>query len=235
MRNALVLGCARSGTSILGELFEVFPCYGYLFEPDVEWLGGLGGSLRPWAAKNPVTFALTEDQAISLRTPGLACDLAAVREVLDDPAVIWIVRRPADAVASMLKGMGLEWGHGPRPDDWRVWAGAGPAAKAIRQWEWVNGPGHQGAKPDLLVRYEDLVADPVSIARQVGAVVEVPPDPTVERVWESMICGSYEARHQVRWKDHTGPRVGWGRKRLAALGVRLDTVADLAASFGYRP
>ena len=36
MKNVLILGCGRSGTSIFGELFESLPGFSYLSEPDLD-------------------------------------------------------------------------------------------------------------------------------------------------------------------------------------------------------
>jgi hypothetical protein len=231
VRNVVILGCARSGTSILGELFELLPCYGYLFEFDVEEVLS-GSAARPWAAKNPTLFRDTEDEAIATRTPGLACEIGVVRDVLD-PVVLWIVRNPLDATASMLKGMKTGWGHGPRPDDWADFIDGDPLLKGARQWQWVNGEGFPRASPDHVVRYEDLLSDPEKVLRDVCRIVEAPVLECVIETWSKMVADpDYEARYQVRWKvPHERGR--WNALTPDQQTVVRDFLGSLPADFGY--
>lgn len=239
MKNVLVLGCARSGTSILGELFDHLPEYRALeFEPDVQWLSRFA---RPCAVKNPALFRPTEEEAIAVRSPGLPFELGAVRQELDDPDALWIVRHPLDAVASLRPGLADFWGHGPPPPDFPALFERPVIERCAAQWDWVNGAGFRSAcvLRVMLVYYEDLVAQPVGTAARVCAFLGYRSLPRGAVEWAATVSDDvthHQARHQSRWAtaDHAR-RVGRWRENLtdfeAMAAARLTQAT--AAFFGY--
>lgn len=243
LRNVLILGCPRSGTSIVGELFEIMPFYRYHFEPAVTRLRVGPPGTGPVAAKNPVTFVPpddpTEDDSIAARTPGLACDLASVRALLD-PVVIWVVRDPVDTVASLGPGLSSGWGHGPRPPWWQEALGWDVTRRAASFWVWINQSGF-GAVPDaLVVRFEELISDTATTVGRIWDHVGFTSHPELLGQYERMVGDerAYQAAYQDRWADPSASRsrIGRGRRDLPASAVDLvETVTAAAAErFGYR-
>ena len=109
----LLLGCGRSGTSIFGELFDGLGGYEYTSEPNfIDTLRTFGASK---AIKVPTE---SEGYAADL---GLSFPLDVLLSRFPNTVVFWIVRHPFDAICSLRIGIRNNWGHHPRPPDWRSW------------------------------------------------------------------------------------------------------------------
>lgn len=164
-RHVVVLGCGRSGTSNLGELFEAVPQYDHRFEPAMSELRTLPFDSRPVAVKVP-----TDDRARRARfTPGLPFDLEELLDAVPQPrALLWVVRHPLDTICALRPGIAADWAHDPRPDDFGRWLDRPLVERCARHWANVNGAGHDrvGALAEV-VRYEDLVFRPVEAASRV--------------------------------------------------------------------
>lgn len=242
--HVLVLGSPRSGTSILGELFEVLPQFNYYFEPSVDWLNRTPWDILRWAMKNPIDLCEgNRNRAVQKRTPGLGCDMREVIDAARNLTAVWIVRHPLDAIASSLPGLRDGWMHGPEPVEWEALLYTPAHIRAAFMWRWINREGWASANELFkveLVRYEDLVLDTRATVERIlwhvgGVDVS---DPAVDR-YVSLVddaTGGYEAKHQDRWvtQGHTR-HVGRWRETLTPGQVAEVTpiVGEVASSFGY--
>lgn len=227
----LLFGCPRSGTSILGELFEHIPGYQFYFEPSLTRVQRLDHGSWDWALKNPI--------GPQPWTPGMACDLDDLFAAVPDPVSVFIVRHPLDAVCSLRPGMALGWNHGPPPPGSDNITD--PLRRATAIWNWVNNEGHTNLterQVPLLVTFEALVNDSDTEITRILEHCKIPVPATIGR-YTSLISdrtGGYEAKHQDRWvtEDHDR-RVGRWRNQItdAELAVTWAAVAATAARFGY--
>ena len=94
--HAIVLGCGRSGTSILGELFAGLPGYSYHSEPPFEALAGIDYGA-------PVAIKVPKPAAGRDTSPGLPFLVDDLRAVVPEPReIFWLVRHPLDAICPSL-------------------------------------------------------------------------------------------------------------------------------------
>jgi hypothetical protein len=134
--HALILGCGRSGTSIFGELFEHLPGYRYYSEPPFEDLFRLDYS-QPVAVKVP-----RESEGYPADT-GLSFPLTALGNALPAPRqMFWLVRHPLDTISSLKVGIARNWGHHPKPPDWREWLSRPLAERCAHHWNYLNSRGY---------------------------------------------------------------------------------------------
>lgn len=242
--HVLILGAPRSGTSILGELFEMLPQFNYYFEPDVEYVKTAPLDLFRWAFKNPIDLARGHrGVAVKKRTAGLGCDVREVLDVTSNLKVVWIVRSPLDAIASSVLGLTDGWMHGPEPENWEELLDAEPHIRAASMWRWINDQGWHNANRFFdveLVRYEDLVVfTRDTVERILTHVGGVPLDEPAIYHYVSLVnndTGGYEAKHQNRWatRDHVR-RIGRWRETMTEKQVSdvLTMTSDIASIFGY--
>lgn len=244
--HVLILGAPRSGTSILGELFEMLPQFHYYFEPDIYFLKATREDFVRfrWALKNPIDLHHGQRElAVGKRTPGLACDMSELLDITTNFKAVWIVRHPLDAVASSIPGVTNGWEHGPEPANWESLLGDEPHIRAASMWSWINDAGWHNANElfDVeLVRYEDLILRKrETVDRILTHVGGVPLDePAIDR-YISLLnneTGQYEAKHQVMWvtRDHER-RIGRWRETMTEKQVEevLPMVSDIGKTFGY--
>jgi hypothetical protein len=237
--NIVILGSARSGTSIFGELFELLPGFRYYFEPGLERLSALDYDLGPIAVKMPRAADVTRT------TPGLAFLLEEMVNIVRDPfRILWQVRHPLDAICSLRVGIQANWAHGPRPQEWETLRTLPLIEQCAHYWAYVNGVGFQAVRDRASVyRYEDMIVDPRGAAVRACKEAEVD-GPAVEAAverWCSLVSNdkspdAYEAKHQVRWSrlDHSA-RTGRWRENLSPDDIRLalPIVSKAAHVFGY--
>ncbi len=236
-RDALILGCGRSGTSIFGELFEALPGFRYASEPSLHELRHLERAGLAVAAKVPQV-----DPALPAPA-GLPLPLDAMVRALADPVIVWVVRHPLDAIASLRVGIADGWGHHPRPPDWRAWSQRPLVERCAHHWATINGEGWAAVADRVaaVVRFEDLIAAPEAVARDVADLVGADADgPEVARWWSRVRDRDdehfVEARTSRRRSrpDHT-VRVGRWRENLDRADVAsvLGIVGPAARTFGY--
>lgn len=154
-----ILGCGRSGTSIFGELFQSLPNYRYYSEP--EWI--------EFAAINfdtPVAIKVPKPPEHSTTTPGLPFKLRDFLKIFPEHGVIfWQVRHPLDAICSLRVGIAKNWGHHPRPPDYKEWAPRSLVERCAHHWNYLNTVGYQQMKDLVQVnRFEDMIKEPLRMA-----------------------------------------------------------------------
>ena len=125
--------------SIFGELFEALPGFQYASEPHLHELAALERAGTAIATKVPRADPDRPAPA------GLPRSLAEMEAALDDPVIIWIVRHPLDAIASLRVGIADGWGHHPRPPDWERWLDRPLVVRCAHHWATINGPGWEAA------------------------------------------------------------------------------------------
>lgn len=240
-RHVVILGSGRSGSSILGELFESLAAYDYRFEPSMAELGTIDYGARPVAIKVP-----KDDRARSPRfSPGLPFDLGELLDTVPEPrALVWIVRHPLDAVCSLRPGVAADWAHNPRPPDYERWLDRPLVERCARHWAYVNGPGHDtvGHLAEV-VRYEDLVFEPVRTGMRVLARAGVGRRAASDAVarWAATVgndkgAGAYEARRQDWLSGANRRRVGRWQSELDTADVERirPILGSVPAKFGYK-
>lgn len=240
-RDALVLGCGRSGTSIFGELFEALPGYRYVSEPTLEELAAASAD-RPDASPALAT-KVPQAHPDHPAPVGLPLPLDVMVDALLQPALVWVVRHPLDAIASLRVGIDDGWGHHPRPPDWEAWLDRPLVERCAHHWASINGAGWEAVADEVaaIVRFEDLIAAPEDVARDVADLVGADADaPAVEAWWRRVrdrddehFVEALTSRGRSR-PDHS-VRVGRWRENLSEEEVAraVPIVADAAARFGY--
>lgn len=242
---ALVVGCARSGTSILGELLGSHPSIRYIFEAQAIWnVGGTGVNdshrlvaahatpvvrqhLREWFGEQQGSAALLVE-----KTPRNVLRIPFLRAVFPEAKIIHIVRDGRDVACSMLPGVGGDtWRH-LKPPSWRAFFSQheGIVRCALTWKETIEIALDDLAGADhLQVRYEDLVQRPQEVASALLSYLRLPSEPRLrefcDRIQDST-QDSYHADRQVKWyrEDHAH-RIGRWRENMTI--QEQETVSHL--------
>ena len=207
MKNhVIIFGCGRSGTSILGELFEHIDGYDYHFEAMLDEIK------RYDFSRNRYIAVKVPKSAENDRSPGLACNIDKLIELLPpNHKFIFIVRHPLDAICSLKPGIQADWGHNPKPPNYETLLNEKLVIKCAHHWNYINDAGYKllSSKEKLLVvKYEDLVlrtCDTVTtILKYIGADLDVSSlSDYISKIQDST-ANSYHAKKQIVWyrEDH---------------------------------
>ncbi len=225
----MILGCGRSGTSIFGELFEGLDGYTYFSEPDFdEILDRYGSGI---AVKVP-----TESKTY-ICDPGLSISLQELLRVAPDVQIFWIVRHPLDAVCSLRVGISQNWGHHPRPTDWRNWLDKSLIERCAYHWAYINHLGFDSVRDvATLVKFEEMIARPNDFAEFVMEIIGVSIDKASEhlRGWSTRVQNTNnslfdEAKTSRNYSrpDHS-VRVGRWRENLT--NAEAKSVSQIVAN-----
>lgn len=257
-----LFGCARSGTSILGEALAAHPRITYLFEASALWKKAFPG--RPDdrltaedARDGAAVRSLCEEYAARLTDP--ARDLLLEKNPKNTLRVgflaaafpgcrlLHLLRDGRDTVASlMFRNRGPEWGHLKIPG-WKELLEKYPAKNHLRcACQWRDSVRLARAEARALppercreVKYEELVARPLETVEQVLAFLGLEGTDGVRqaaRRIQDSTAGSYHARGQVRhYLDNHARRVGRYRENLTPEQLRevLEICGDLLEELGY--
>lgn len=242
MKNVVILGCPRSGTSIFGELFEFLPNYQYYFEPGIDFLAQLDYTNTHYAVKNPTNVGR---RAWAERSAGLSVNIEQLRREFPYFKLFWIVRHPYDTVCSLRPGLAKgRWRHPPQPPHWEALQERMTLVeRCAYQWMWVNEMGYALVQDEAqVIKYENLVLRPVETINHVLEAAEIsstlqtcaPITQYIESI--SHRNEGYQAEHQKQWatRDHE-VRVGRWRENLSQSDVDLihPIVKYGAETFGY--
>lgn len=231
MNITFIVGCARSGTSILGELCEAHPRVMYVYEEhiwrrlaetdhhavtvdDITDKNRL--KLKKW-----MRMYKRKNKAVVEKNPRHVVRIPFMKSVFPEAKIIHIVRDGRDVSCSLKSGLcGKTWAH-VKPPRWR---------EIERDYEGVIRCAH--AYHDIMqypmrdleevehlqVKFEDYVADSRGIAKEVMNYIGLPMHDKVlqlaDKVQDEME-GSYVAKNQMRWykKDHT-KRIGRWKENM---------------------
>ena len=236
--HVMILGCGRSGTSIFGELFEHLGPYAYWSEPKYGRLWQLDWS-EPQAVKVPA-----EDPEFA-STPGLSFPLEHLLENLPEPRrFYWQVRHPLDAICSLRPGIANNWGHHPKPPDWREWLDRPLLERCAHHWNYLNTAGYRAvreiARP---TRFEDFIQDPRGFAEGICRDVGLAPEDHADALdaWANRVQNTnnekfVEAKTSRNYSrpDHRTRIDRWKENLTREAVDRLTPmVADAARVFGY--
>ncbi|MDH3710165.1 MAG: sulfotransferase [Cyclobacteriaceae bacterium] len=167
-KHVLILGCGRSGTSILGELFQAIPYYRYLSEPDLDILASVD-------FRKPIAVKVPRPLSHHKTSPGLPFYWPDFTKIIAEPVVIiWQVRHPLDSICSLIVGISRNWGHHPRPQDWQEWCHKSLIERCAYHWNYLNTKGYRQVKNRAVVnRFEDMISNPLDNAQKVLAIAGV--------------------------------------------------------------
>jgi len=162
LSHVLILGCGRSGTSIFGELFEELPTYQYYSEPDFDKIFTMDFS-------NPVAIKVPRESKMDPPDPGLSISVSRIYDVIPGPLKIyWMVRHPLDTICSLKVGIAQNWGHHPRPLDWKDWLEKPLLLKCAHHWNYLNSVGYaQICEYAVIKKFEDLIREPFKFAQNI--------------------------------------------------------------------
>ena len=233
----LILGCGRSGTSIFGELFEHLPDYDYRSEPAFADVVSTDYS-------SPLAFKVPLESEGFRPDPGLSFPLAALLRKQPEMRLFWIVRHPLDAICSLRVGIAQNWGHHPKPPDWRGWLRRPLVERCAHHWAYINSLGYAEVS-DLatLVRFEDMISGPDEFAHRICDLIGLDlraRDQAIAdwagRVQDTNNADFVEAKTSRPYSrpNHT-VRVGRWRENFSNKDIDrvLPIVTTTAQSFGY--
>ena len=233
----MVLGCGRSGTSIFGELFNDLANYSYRSEPPFEDVLSADYSV-------PLAFKVPREPADIVADPGLSFPLDVLLQRQPAFKFFWIVRHPLDAICSLRIGIAKNWGHHPRPPDWREWTGRPLVEQCAHHWNHINSTGYKRvAHLATVVRFEAMIADPAdfhrAISRQLG-IAEDLASPGLQ-AWQRRVQNTNNADfvEAMTSRDYSRPdhsvRVGRWRENLSDDDIaRIRPIVEATArQFGY--
>lgn len=242
---AFIIGCARSGTSILGELLSVHKDVHYIFEAHALWEVApphADGSHRLDATdasgpvKNAIGQTLSQEHARAGRRyliekcPRNVLRVPYLRALFPEAGIVHIVRDGRDVACSLRPGLSEGWNH-LKPPNWQHLATLPLIERCAAAWRDVMAIALDdlAGVPHLEVRYEELVTSPAGVSSALREYLDLPPSPEMdafEQHIQDKTENSYHARIQNHWyrPDHRR-RIGRWRENLTA--EEQKTVHDI--------
>jgi len=255
MSIALIMGCARSGTSILGELIGSHPEVKYKHEAHAVWNKAghgeneshrlIAAHATPEVARKIRKRFAEEKGAAALfaeKCPRSVLRVPFIRAVFPEAKLIHIIRDGRDVACSMLPGIGgEEWRHLKPPNWQQLRREAQGIVRCAKAWQTIMQIALEdlSATPHFVVKYEDLVVHPQRVAKEILRFLELPEHQNVFnfcRNIQNETTDSYQAQKQVKWfRDDHGVRIGRWRENLQNEEVKAveDLLRPLLAKLGY--
>ncbi|MEL6863072.1 MAG: hypothetical protein AAFP19_01580 [Bacteroidota bacterium] len=236
--SVLILGCGRSGTSIFGELFDHLADYSYYSEPSFAQLPQL-------VAPRGMAIKVPKESPNYPPDPGLSFPMAQLQKWLPKPIVYyWQIRHPLDTICSLKVGIARNWGHHPRPPDWREWSSEPLICRCAHHWNYLNSVAYeQVAELVKICRFEEMLSDPLSFA--MGVLEDIGLDLTENELfiqsWANRVQNTNNAQfleaatsRAYSTNDHR-VRIGRWRENMTAeeLALVLPIIARTAEERGY--
>lgn len=183
-KHICILGCGRSGTSIFGEFFEHLPDYQYYSEP-------LLFEVSEFDYSSPVAMKVPRPGMNDETSDGLPFVVDTFLESFPEPRVIfWQVRHPLDTICSLRVGISKNWGHHPRPKDWKDWLDKPLLQQCAHHWDYLNTIGYPQIKDHVVINsFEDMIADPLQTARNICQLADIDFDKNEQpiRAWAQRV------------------------------------------------
>ena len=236
--HVIILGCGRSGTSIFGEFFDHLNPYQHISEPPFSQLMGMDFS-------NPVAVKVPTESEEYPPTKGLSFPLETLLSTIPDPKTIfWQVRHPLDTICSLKVGIAKNWGHHPKPTDWKDWLNKPLIKQCAHHWNYINSIGFEPVKDIVhITRFEDMVANPTFFANQLTKKLNIDNDVNrdeiaswIQRVQNTNNSSFKEAKTSRPYStaDHK-VKIGRWKENLTDSEVNdaIPIVMETAKRFGY--
>ena len=233
----MILGCGRSGTSIFGELFNYIGNYSYQSEPLFDLVIDADYA-RPQAFKVPRESQLYRPDS------GLSFPLRKLQLRVPNMKYFWIVRHPLDTICSLRVGISKNWGHHPRPPDWKEWLSHPIIEQCAHHWAYLNSVGFQKVS-DLatVVHFETMINIPEKFALFICETLGLDFDHQLESIedWSKRVQNTnnadfIEAKTSRGYSrnDHS-VKVGRWRENLTAFDVAkvLPLIKGTSRLHGY--
>ena len=162
LHHVIILGCGRSGTSIFGELFEHLSPYTYYSEPSFDKLMQLDFT-------QPIAVKVPKESTNFPPTAGLSFPLTTMLAEIPDPkSFFWQVRHPLDTICSLRVGISKDWGHHPKPPDWRDWLERPLIERCAYHWNYINSSGYEQVRAIARVKhFEAMIRKPRQFANTI--------------------------------------------------------------------
>lgn len=233
----IIQGCGRSGTSILGELFEHLPLFEYYFEPHLE-------DLDNEILKGQQNIAIKVPKGGGVLTSGLACNMDKLINLIgDDYKLLWIVRNPLDTICSLKAGIESNWAHNPKPPNYLEMMNYSWYIKSAFHWKFINEKGLKSLQNYgivQIVKYESLVTNSENVVTNILKFLGLEKnnfhlDDYIRNISDN-VDGSYHAKKQVYWfrDDHT-KRVNRYKENLNQQEIEeiKEVLNNIPEIFGY--
>lgn len=229
-----VIGCARSGTSILGELVASHPRVKYIFEAIKIWeFGGMGEydshrltELHATDAVKKHVREYFENQSqgadfVVEKNPRNSLRIPYVHAIFPDAKFIYIVRDGRDVACSLVPGCGGEkWLHN-RPPAWHeYYTKYEGALRCAYGWRDIVEISLRDLSlvPHIMIRYEDLISSPLRVATDIFKFMGLDMhSDTVEfcKKISDDTSFDYHAKFQDQWfRNNHSSRIGRWRENL---------------------
>ena len=230
----LIVGCARSGTSIFGEAVAAHPAVKYVFEPHEIWeQAGHGeneshrltaahavpkvrAGIRAWFRTQGRGEAFVLD-----KTPRNVLRIPFLRAVFPKAKIIHLIRDGRDVACSLMPGMGGDTWHHLKPVAWREYF---EQHQGFERCALAWRAAVQTALSDLVgvnhlqVHYEQLVAAPRETILRVWEFLGLPPDADAlnfaDKIQNSTAGSFHAAQQQVWYREDHSCRIGRWRENL---------------------
>jgi hypothetical protein len=239
VKHVCVLGCGRSGTSILGELFQSIPNYRYYPEPEWSEFKSIDFS-TPVAVKVPRTAPGVDP------TIGLPFNMDELYRYFPRSGILfWQLRHPLDTVCSLQVGISKNWGHQPRPHEYKDWLNRSLIEQCAYHWNYINTRGFQQVKKMAVVnRFEDMILNPCKTALSCLKLAEIPIEKQVlaqVNAWSGRVQDEDNEKFQeadcsrpYSRNDHKH-KVGRWKENLSAeeIAIVVPIVSEGAKLFDY--
>lgn len=231
---SFIIGCARSGTSILGELIASHPDVHYLFEAHSIWeLGGTGKNeshrlvtnhasepvkkeIRAWFKSQEV-----EEKHLIEKNPRNVLRIPYVKEIFPNSKLLHIVRDGRDVSCSLVPGCGGErWAH-LKPPSWKTFSKRySGALRCAYTWKEVVEISLDDLRDvdHLQIRYEELILKPLAVSKRIFSYLGLSLNPSVVDFCEKIsndTNSTYHAKYQDRWyQPNHSRRIGRWHENL---------------------
>lgn len=252
---SFIIGCARSGTSILGELIASHPKVKYIFEAHRIWeKAGLGENNSHRLTEKQAKFFIkryirswfsnqaTNGQVLVEKCPRNALRVPFIKTIFPEAKIIHIFRDGRDVACSLMPGIGGEdWNH-LKPPSWKnlVFNSTGleRCAKAWRDVIEITTNDLEDI-PHLSLKYEDLLLDTERTVRTIMKYLNLSFDYQValfSKKISNSTKKSYHAQRQKDWykNDHLN-RIGRWKENLTVSEQKDINVllSDWLSRLGY--
>ena len=186
MTVAFIVGCPRSGTSILGQVVGTHPDIEYLSEL-LNWgTSAFGGHRLDAIYATPLITARLRHEVEKIRqgklvvlekNPRHSLQIPFLRAIWPDCRIVHIVRDGRDVTCSLMPGIGGEaWSH-LKPPCWRILQTSYQGLERCAHF-WHIVMGYLVAELEegsfMQIRYEDLLEHPEAVIGQVLDYVSLP-------------------------------------------------------------